>query len=184
MSLTESNMLPLGTLAPKFELKDVVSDKMISIDELTIDKGLLIMFICNHCPYVIHLHDEIKTLTDEYAKKGIYTIAISSNDISKYPQDRPELMKKLIEDKQFNFPYLYDASQDVAKSYMAACTPDFYVFDQELKCFYRGRMDDSSPGNGKSITGKDLRNALDNLIAREPGPELQLPSMGCNIKWI
>lgn len=183
MAATPSNMLPLGTTAPQFKLMDVTSDTFLSLDDIKVSKGLVIMFICNHCPYVIHLHDEIKKLTDEYAKKGISFVAISANDTEKYPQDGPDEMKALFARKEFSFPYLYDETQEVAKAYMAACTPDFYLFDAGLKCFYRGRMDESSPGNGKPVTGEDLRHALENLIVGREMSEAQYPSIGCNIKW-
>jgi len=141
------------------------------------------MFICNHCPYVIHVHDELLKITREFTEKGISFVAISSNDVINYPQDSPELMKELAKELDFNFPYLYDESQEVAKGYKAECTPDFFVFDGQLKCAYRGRMDGSSPGNGVPLTGEDLRRTLNNLLARLPIDTEQHPSMGCNIKW-
>ncbi len=141
------------------------------------------MFLCNHCPYVIHIHDELLKITNEYAEKGLSFVAVSSNDVENYPDDSPEKMKELADEKAFNFPYLYDDTQEVAKAYQAECTPDFFVFDADLKCVYRGRMDGSSPGNGVPLTGEDLRMALDNLLAGLPIDTEQHPSMGCNIKW-
>ena len=183
MSLTYSEMMPLGTVAPDFSLPDSVSGKVLSLNELKSSKGTVVMFICNHCPYVVHVQYEIANMAKEYQELGLSFVAISSNDIENYPMDAPELMKIKAEDIGYTFPYLYDESQDVAKSYQAACTPDFYLFDGDLKCIYRGRMDDSSPGNGKPVTGSDLREAMDALLNGDGIPENQLPSMGCNIKW-
>jgi peroxiredoxin len=183
MALTESNMLPLGTKAPGFTLPDTVSGKNLSLTELASDKATVIMFICNHCPYVIHVNEEIKRLSDDYMAKGVNFIAISSNDVDNYPQDSPALMTKLAKDEGFNFPYLYDESQKVAKAYEAACTPDFYVFDGEMKLVYRGRLDDSRPGSGTPLTGRDLRGAIDTVLNGGEVAEKQYPSAGCNIKW-
>ena len=142
------------------------------------------MFICNHCPYVIHVQDEIVKIADEYKDKGIDFVAISSNDVANYPADAPDLMKVRAEELNFSFPYLYDESQEVAKAFQAACTPDFYLFDENQNCVYRGRMDASTPGNGKPVDGGDLRNAMNKLLAGSQVAEGdQLPSMGCNIKW-
>lgn len=176
-------MLPLGTLAPDFELPDTVSDKLLSLSDVASDRATVIMFICNHCPYVIHIQDEMVRLAHEYMAKGISFVAISSNDAVKYPADAPDKMKERAKELDFQFPYLYDETQEVAKAYMAACTPDFYIFDSELRCAYRGRMDDATPGNGKPVTGDDLRSALDALLSGNPITEDQMPSMGCNIKW-
>ena len=176
-------MMPLGTTAPDFTLLDTISGKDISLSELKPEKGTVVMFLCNHCPYVIHIHPELLKITHEYVDKGISFVAISSNDVENYPDDSPEKMKELADKLNFNFPYLYDESQEVAKAYQAECTPDFFVFDGDSKCVYRGRMDGSSPGNGVPLTGEDLRAALDNLLAGQPINEKQLPSMGCNIKW-
>lgn len=184
MARTLSNMLPLGTTAPDFRLLDSKSGKMLSLGELASDKGTVIMFICNHCPYVIHVQDELLSLAAEYQKQGVGFVAISANDADKYPEDAPEKMAIKAKEKGFTFPYLYDETQDVARAYMAACTPDFYVFGVDLKLVYRGRMDESSPGNGAPVTGKDLRNALNRLLDGDlPEEKEQFPSMGCNIKW-
>ena len=163
MARTPSNMVDLGSIAPKFNLINTVDDKFISSDDCFSKKGTLIMFICNHCPFVIHVIDEIIKISNQYTNE-IDFIAISSNDVINYPDDAPELMKKLAIDKSFNFPYLYDENQDVAKAYDAACTPDFFLYNDEKKLIYRGQLDDSRPGNEKSVDGKDLRNALDCLI--------------------
>ncbi len=183
MSRTESNMLPLGTQAPRFTLSDTISGDTISLEDLAVDKGLLIMFICNHCPFVIHVIDEVVNVTNEYMDKGVAVIAISSNDVENYPQDRPDKMKEMATIKGFKFPYLYDKTQEVAKSYDAACTPDFYLFDSEKVLVYRGQLDGSRPGNGVPVTGTDLRIALDALLAGKTISPLQRPSVGCNIKW-
>ncbi len=183
MALTPSNMLPLGTVAPDFNLPDTVTDKNIGLKDIESTKGTVIMFICNHCPYVIHIQDEIANMAREYSEKGISFVAISSNDVENYPADSPEKMKERAKELDFNFPYLYDETQEVAKAYMAACTPDFYVFDENLKCVYRGRMDEATPGNGKPVNGQDLRLAMDAVIAGTSISEEQFPSMGCNIKW-
>ncbi len=182
MAATESTMLELGTKAPGFSLPDTNGNE-ISLKDLNPENGLLVMFICNHCPYVKHLNKALSTFTKELKEKGIKTVAISSNDVDNYPQDSPELMKKLKEEHGFDFPYLYDESQGVAKAYKAACTPDFYLFDEDLKLFYRGQFDESRPGNGKPVTGKDMRDAVEALLNGEEPVKHQIPSMGCNIKW-
>ena len=182
MARTPSNMVDLGSIAPKFNLINTVDDKFISSDDCFSKKGTLIMFICNHCPFVIHVIDEIIKISNQYTNE-IDFIAISSNDVINYPDDAPELMKKLATDKSFNFPYLYDENQDVAKAYDAACTPDFFLYNDEKKLIYRGQLDDSRPGNEKSVDGKDLRNALDCLIKNVKNNFPQKPSIGCNIKW-
>lgn len=183
MALTESNMLPLGTKAPDFTLPDTVSGKDLGLSEMASDKATVMMFICNHCPYVIHVNPEIKRLSDDYLAKGVSFIAISSNDVNNYPDDSPYKMTKLAKQEGFNFPYLYDESQEVAKAYDAACTPDFYVFDGDLKLAYRGRIDDSRPNAGRTLTGKDLRAAIDAVLDGTAVSEKQYPSAGCNIKW-
>lgn len=183
MAQTPSNMLPLGTLAPPFKLKDTNSNNVYSFDELKGSKGTLVIFICNHCPFVHHTIEEIVRIANDYRVQGIQTIAISSNDISKYPQDAPDLMTEFAFQNKMEFPYLYDESQEVAKTYDAACTPDFFLFDAEDKLFYRGQMDDSRPGNGIPISGSDLRGAIDALIYNRNLKEPQKPSIGCNIKW-
>ncbi|WP_339651750.1 thioredoxin family protein [uncultured Maribacter sp.] len=183
MSRTESNMLALGTIAPEFSLLDTVSQKTMNLPTLKGDKGTVIMFICNHCPFVIHVNPEITKLANEYQKRGIKFIAISSNDIENYPADAPHYMRIKAKAENYTFPYLYDEHQEVAKSYDAACTPDFYLFDAELKLVYRGQLDDSRPGNRQPLNGKDLRDALENLLSGKKINSLQKPSIGCNIKW-
>jgi thiol-disulfide isomerase/thioredoxin len=183
MSYTESTMLPLGTPAPDFNLPDVVSGKSFSLKELKSDRGTLVMFICNHCPYVKHVNPEIVRIANEYIPRGISFIAISSNDAQKYPADGPEQMKVTASEQGYPFPYLYDESQAVARIYDAACTPDFYLFDYKLKLAYRGRLDASRPKNDVPLTGTDLRNALDAVLNHQQVPEKQYPSGGCNIKW-
>lgn len=183
MSATPSTMMPLGTIAPPFELHDTVSGESLSLANLKGEEATLVMFICNHCPYVIHINDELVRLAKEYQPKGVSFIAISSNDAINYPQDGPELMKVHADKVGYPFPYLYDESQEVAKSYEAACTPDLFLFDQELRCVYRGQLDSSRPHNDVSVTGKDLRNALLALLSGKNISETQTPSIGCNIKW-
>lgn len=183
MANTPSNMLPLGTKAPNFKLPDTTSDKQKSLQELKGSKGTVIMFICNHCPFVKHLNAEISKTAVEYQPKDISFIAISSNDAENYPQDAPHLMKLISTEQKYTFPYLYDESQEVAKAYNAACTPDFYLFDTNLKLVYRGQFDNSRPGNGIPVTGEDLKTAMDALLAGIEINEKQKPSMGCNIKW-
>ena len=183
MARTLSNMLALGTTAPDFNLPDTVSGNMFSLNDLKSDKATVVMFICNHCPYVIHINQALVKLVSEYKAKGVSFVGISSNDVDNYPQDSPDKMKIHAEETGYNFPYLYDESQDVAKAYDAACTPDFYVFDKDLNLVYRGQIDGSRPGSGIPVTGQDLREALDAVISGQPAPSLQKPSMGCNIKW-
>ncbi len=183
MSLTPSNMLPLGTEAPGFELLDVVSGEKKNLAELKSDTATVIMFICNHCPYVVHVQDEMLRLARDYMSKGVKFIAISSNDVENYAQDSPEKMKELAEALNYPFPYLYDESQEIAKAYDAACTPDFYIFDDTMKLAYRGRLDESKPNSNIPLTGKDLRHALDCILADKDNRYPQIPSMGCNIKW-
>lgn len=183
MSLTPSNMMPIGHKAPSFDLIDVISGESKTLDNVKGERGLIVMFICVHCPYVIHVQERLVAIVNEYLKRGIGAVAISSNDIEKYPQDNPEKMKAQSAQFNFQFPYLFDKTQAVAKAYMAACTPDFYVFDSNLKCYYRGRMDEAKPGNSKINDGNELISALDALLENKPVPETQLPSVGCNIKW-
>jgi peroxiredoxin len=183
MALTESNMLPLGTKAPDFKLADAVTDELLSLEDLSSDVATVIMFICNHCPYVLHVNEEIVRLANEYIEKGISFVAISSNDVGRYPDDAPDKMRETAAREGYPFPYLYDESQEVAKAYDAACTPDFYVFDGNLKLAYRGRLDNSRPKTETPLTGADLRAALDAVIAGKPVAEKQYPSAGCNIKW-
>ena len=183
MSLTYSKMLPLGTKLPSFNLSNVLTGDNFSSVSLSNDCGKVIMFICNHCPYVIHYHDELVNLIKEYGNKNIEFVAISSNDVENYPQDSPKNMKILFNDLGLKIPYLYDETQEIAKNYMAECTPEFYLFDKNDSLIYRGRLDDSSPGNGRSITGKDLRSAIENFLLGVSIDKEQTPSMGCNIKW-
>ena len=183
MARTPSNMLALGTKAPEFELYDTVTDKTFDLEALKGPKGILIMFICNHCPFVKHVNPEIAKLGEEYQAKGFGIVAISSNDVENYPDDSPELMKETAQSEAYTFPYLYDEDQSVAKAYDAACTPDFFLFDEDLELAYRGQLDDSRPGNEKPVTGKDLRDAMDAILAGEKVSEDQKPSIGCNIKW-
>ena len=183
MARTPSNMLPLGTKAPDFSLLDTVSDTTLNLDELKGEKGTVIMFICNHCPFVIHLNSELVAIANEYASQGISFIAVSSNDVINYPQDSPDKMKVHAQNEGYPFPYLYDETQEVAKAYDAACTPDLYLFNAELKLTYRGQLDDSRPGNGIPLSGKDLRHALGCLLENKENTETQKPSIGCNIKW-
>ncbi len=183
MALTPSNMIPLGTTAPDFTLPDVVSGNKYSLHDLKGDKGTVIMFICNHCPFVKHINPELVRLANDYKDKGFTFVAISSNDAVSHPEDAPDKMKEQAIALNYPFPYLYDESQEVAKAYDAACTPDFYIFDVLLKLVYRGQLDDSRPGNNIPLSGKDIRLALDNIwIGREVAP-MQRPSIGCNIKW-
>lgn len=176
-------MLPLGTSAPEFNLYDTISDRKISLEEARGEKGTVVMFICNHCPFVKHVNEELVKLAKTYQEKGVAFVAISSNDVVNYPQDSPELMKQNAANLGYPFPYLYDDTQEVAQAYDAACTPDFYLFDQNLSLVYRGQLDDSRPGNGIPVTGADLRTALDNLLAGTAISGEQKPSIGCNIKW-
>lgn len=183
MAQTPSNMMPLGTQAPEFTLPDAVSGRSLSLQELKGENATVIMFICNHCPFVKHIESELVKLGQVYPAKGVGIVAISANDIENYPEDSPEKMKQLAETLGYNFPYLYDESQAVAKSYDAACTPDFYIFNELLECVYRGQLDDSRPGNNIPVTGIDLRKALDSLLSDKKISPDQKPSVGCNIKW-
>lgn len=183
MSLVESNMLSLGTMAPNFTLPDTISGRNLALDDIKGEKGTIIIFSCNHCPFVIHINSELVALAHDYAAKGIKMVVISSNDIDNYPMDAPEKMSIVAKVLKYPFPYLYDATQEVARSYDAACTPDFYVFGKDLELYYRGRLDGSRPGNDIPLTGEDMRAALDSLIDNKPAPEKQYPSAGCNIKW-
>lgn len=184
MAMTPSNMLTLGTVAPDFSLTDTVTDKTMDLQSLRGNKGTVVLFICNHCPFVIHVNPEISRLAKEYRSQGIAFIAISSNDVENYPQDAPHLMKQVAQKEGYTFPYLYDKTQEVAKAYDAACTPDIYLFDANLELVYRGQLDDSRPGNGIPLTGRDLRNAMDALLEDREIDGVQKPSIGCNIKWI
>ncbi|MDC0358669.1 thioredoxin family protein [Oligoflexia bacterium] len=183
MSLTPSTMLPLGTIAPEFSLPDTVSGEVVALSDLKSDIATVIMFICNHCPYVVHVRDELVKLGNDYLGNNISFVAISSNDADTHPDDAPDKMKALSSQLKFPFPYLYDESQAVAKAYHAACTPDFYLFDKDLKLVYRGQLDDSRPGNSMPVTGVDLRDALDAILGGRAVSSDQKPSVGCNIKW-
>jgi peroxiredoxin len=183
MALTPSNMLPLGTPAPEFRLKDTNSNSHYSFDDLKGAKGTLVMFICNHCPFVLHVIDEVVKVVNDYRVQGIGVIAISSNDVLQYPQDGPDQMTEFALAHKIGFPYLYDQTQEVAKAFDAACTPDFYLFDKSGKLFYRGQLDDSRPGNNIPLSGTDLRNAIDAIIYNRVIASPQKPSIGCNIKW-
>jgi peroxiredoxin len=176
-------MVPLGSEAPKFELLDVKTDKSVKSEDLFGKKGTLIMFICNHCPFVKHVNQQIVQISKDYQNSGIKLIAISSNDIINYPDDSPSEMKKVAIKENFTFPYLFDETQIVAKNYDAACTPDFFIFNNSNKLIYRGQLDDSRPGNNITVTGGDIRNALESLINFEEINPVQKPSIGCNIKW-
>lgn len=183
MALTKSKMVELGSIAPNFSLIDTVSGKMFSLPALGSSKGVLVMFVCNHCPYVKHIADQLAELANDYVDKGIKFFAISSNDPIQYPDDAPEKMKEEALSRGYCFPYLFDETQSVAKSYGAECTPDFFLYDTNLKLVYRGQLDDSSPGNKVPVTGSDLRAALDAILSNQAPRHEQIPSMGCNIKW-
>ncbi|MDP4703828.1 MAG: thioredoxin family protein [Polaribacter sp.] len=183
MARTESNEFEVGKKAPDFTLQNTIDDTWVDLQSFKGIQGTVIVFICNHCPFVIHINEKLVDLANEYQPKGIAFIAISSNDIEKYPQDAPHLMKKVGQDLQYPFPYLFDETQEVAKMYAAACTPDFYLFDTDLKAVYHGQLDDSRPGNGKPVTGNDLKNAMENLLQNKPSLQIQKPSVGCGIKW-
>lgn len=182
MALTPSTMLDLGTPAPHFNLPDP-SGKMHSMVEFVDCRALLVMFICNHCPYVKHVADGLAEFARDYQGKGLGIIAINSNDVENYPDDRPEKMDEEARQRGYPFPYVFDESQEVAKAYRAACTPDFFLFDQERRLVYRGQFDGSRPNGAIPVTGEDLRRAVDAVLAGEPVPEEQIPSAGCNIKW-
>jgi peroxiredoxin len=182
MSRTPSNMIPLGTTVPEFNLPDTVSGKNFSSENLK-GKISVIMFICNHCPFVKFVNDQLVSLSNDYISRGVNFVAISSNDVANYPEDAPEKMKENAVRLGFRFPYLYDETQEVAKAFDAACTPDFYLFNQNGELVYRGQLDDSRPSLDLPVTGKDLREALDNTIAGKPVAAFQRPSLGCNIKW-
>lgn len=184
MALTPSTMmLELGAPAPEFHLPDVISGQTISLGTFAGKKALVVMFICRHCPYVVHVKEELARLGRDYADKSVGIVAISSNDAQAYPMDAPASLKQMAEELGFNFPFCYDETQETAKAYAAACTPDFYVFDENRKLVYRGQLDDSRPGNGIPVTGRDLRAAIDAVLEGKPAPAVQKPSIGCNIKW-
>lgn len=183
MAETHSTMLALGTIAPPFKLFDTSEKKFYTLDELKSDKATVVMFICNHCPYVKHIQTKLVEIAKKYQALGVHFIAISSNDADKYPADSPEKMHSEAKEHGYTFHYLYDETQNAAKAYQAACTPDFYVFNNKLECVYRGRFDDSTPGNQQPVTGKELSSALDNILTGKSVSPNQMPSVGCNIKW-
>lgn len=183
MALTESTMLALGTPAPDFHLPDVTTGKTVSPGDFSGKKALLVMFICRHCPYVQHVQEGLAKLGHDYADKPLGIVAISSNDAVAYPDDAPDKLKAMAAQLGFDFPFCYDESQQVARAYTAACTPDFFLFDEARNLAYRGQLDDSRPGNGKPVTGRDLRAAIDAVLAGRAVDPQQRPSVGCNIKW-
>ena len=183
MALTPSTMLDLGTPAPEINLPDVVSGGQISLATFVDDRALLVMFLCRHCPFVLHVKHELTRIGEDYFEKPLGIVAISSNDADNYPNDAPEHLKAMAEELGFKFPFCYDESQEVAKAYSAACTPDFFLFDQERKLVYRGQLDAARPENGKPIDGRDLRAAIEAVLAGEAVNPDQKPSVGCNIKW-
>ena len=176
-------MLPLGTPAPAFSLRDVVSGRIVTLDDVARQPGFLVMFICNHCPYVVHVREALAQLGEDYIPKGIGMVAISSNDADTYPDDAPERLKAMAESLTFAFPFCHDETQDVAKAYRAACTPDFFLFDQERHLVYRGQLDDSRPGNNKPVDGASLRSAIGAVLTGHRVAVAQKPSAGCSIKW-
>ncbi|MEQ9484420.1 thioredoxin family protein [Coleofasciculus sp. F4-SAH-05] len=183
MALTASTMLPLGNKAPEFQLPDVVSGETISLDTFAGKQGLVVIFLCRHCPFVKHVQGELAKLGRDYQDADLGIVAISANDATTHPDDAPEKLKEMAKELGLTFPLCYDESQETAKAYTAACTPDFFVFDRDRKLVYRGQFDDSRPGNDKPVTGKDLRSAIDSVLAQSPVSEEQKPSIGCNIKW-
>ena len=183
MALTYSTMLPLGTPLPSFELPDVTSGTMFTSSQFSEKQGILVMFICRHCPYVVHVQEELSRLDCDYYDKGLGMVAISSNDVDHYPDDHPQRLKAMAQELGFRFPYCYDESQEVAKVFTAACTPDFFLFDANQRLVYRGQLDSSRPGNKHVVTGIDLRTAIDAVLAKRSINKDQYPSAGCNIKW-
>lgn len=183
MVKTASTMLALGTTAPKFELPDVVSGKTVSLDTFSNCQALLVMFICQHCPFVKHVQDELSKISQDYSQQALGIVAISANDVANYPNDSPEKLKQMAEELNFNFPICYDETQEVSKAYTAACTPDFFLFDANNKLAYRGQLDSSRPSTDIPVTGEDLRKAIDLTLQNKPVDFTQKPSIGCNIKW-
>ncbi|WP_226574994.1 thioredoxin family protein [Microseira wollei] len=183
MALTASTMLELNTKAPEFQLPDVVSGKTISLDTFAGKKALLVMFICRHCPFVKHIQTDLARLGKDYKEKNIGIVAISANNVDQYPEDAPEKLKQMAEELGFTFPFCYDETQETAKAYTAACTPDFFLFNASRKLVYRGQLDDSRPSNGIPVTGKHLRLAIETILVDKPITQEQKPSIGCNIKW-
>ena len=183
MALTPSTMQALGTSCPEFSLPDVTTGGVKSLADFSGDELLLVMFICRHCPYVVHVQGELARIARDYSGKGVAFAAVSSNDAENYPDDAPENLRLQAREQGFPFPYLYDEDQSAARAFSAACTPDFFLYDKSRRRIYRGQMDDSRPGNGKPVTGKDLRAALDAALDARPVPADQRPSVGCGIKW-
>lgn len=183
MAQTPSSMTPLGTSAPDFQLRDATTGKLVGLEVFADASALLVMFICNHCPFVKHVRQEIANIGRDYQPKGVAVIAINSNDVEKYPDDSPEKMAEEVREAGYTFPYLFDETQEVATAYGATCTPDFFLFDRRRQLVYRGQLDDSRPGNDIPVTGKDLRAALDAVLSGQPVNPEQKPSIGCNIKW-
>ncbi|WP_137666849.1 thioredoxin family protein [Sphaerospermopsis reniformis] len=183
MVLTASTMLPLGTKAPEFHLPEVVSGENISLANFADKKALLVMFICRHCPFVKHIQTELANLGKDYFNSNLGIVAISANDAQNYPNDAPESLKEMSTELGFKFPFCYDETQETAQAYTAACTPDFFLFDQERKLVYRGQLDDSRPSNNKPVTGADLRAAIEAVLVDQAVTSEQIPSVGCNIKW-
>jgi peroxiredoxin len=184
MAQTNSTMLPLGTALPEFKLRDVQTNSWYSSADANVQsKSVLVMFICNHCPFVIHVKEELARIGQDYQQLALTIFAINSNDVQLYPADSPENMRLFANENKFTFPYLFDETQEVAHLFSAACTPDFFLFNESHKLVYRGQLDNARPGNGKEVTGKDLRLAMDNLLNGKPIPSDQTPSIGCNIKW-
>ncbi|GIQ68260.1 thioredoxin family protein [Xylanibacillus composti] len=183
MARTPSNMVPLGSKAPDFQLPEPLTGQVRSLSELKSDQATVIMFICNHCPFVKHVESELIRLASEYQTKGVSFVAINANDAEQYPDDAPDKMAEMAREKGYPFPYLHDETQEVAKAYDAACTPDFYLFNGQLALVYRGQLDDSRPDSGIPVTGRDIRAALDAILAGQPIDDNQRPSLGCNIKW-
>lgn len=180
---TPSTMVELGTRAPDFALPDVVSGRTVSLADLASAKALLVMFLCNHCPYVVHVREEIVRVGRDYVARGVAVVAINANSVASHPQDGPAQMKELATKEAWPFPFLFDETQEVARAFDAACTPDFFLFDAERRLVYRGQLDDARPNNGKPVTGRDLRAALDAVLDGRPVAADQRPSLGCNIKW-
>ncbi|MBD2026991.1 thioredoxin family protein [Leptolyngbya sp. FACHB-711] len=183
MALTASTMLALGTAAPAFALPNVVSGEMTSLDTVQGKDALLVMFICRHCPFVKHIQTELAKLGQDYANSPLGIVAISANDAASYADDAPDRLQQMAVELGFTFPFCYDETQEVAQAYTAACTPDFFLFDANRQLVYRGQLDDSRPSNGLPVTGKDLRGAIEAVLAKQPIASEQKPSIGCNIKW-
>lgn len=183
MAATPSTMVSLGSDAPRFELENPRTGKTDGFESVRGDKGTLVMFICNHCPYVVLIRERLLEIAAEALKQGVGVIAINANDEENYPQDGPANMKKLAQEENWPFPFVFDRTQEVAQAYQAACTPDFFLFDKDAKLYYRGQFDDARPKSDAKVTGHDLENAINALVAQKPAPEKQLPSLGCNIKW-